>query len=232
MTFLSELIKSIEDENPDDWWINSRKESIKLFPELENELNVHEKALEVMDNDSKKIMFEKAKLAFSSNHNSRGKHQFFDTLNEALAYEYLINTGFHNVHLLQEVKKHKMPDIKFTCNGIDYFCEVKTIGASDNELKLQQTSEVFNSSIYKELNENFFNKLQNTISIASDQISKHSENGIIYIIINFDDFTLTHYETYQEQISKYLTKTFPSLSITLRIGIDKHYQMSHNNLNA
>lgn len=232
MSNFNELIKSIEHEHPNDWWVNRRKESLKFFPELEKEFAPYESSLKILDNESLTILSEKSKLAFSSDHRYRGKHQFFDTLNEALAYEYLVDTGFENVRFLREDKKHKTPDISFFYKDTNHFCEVKTIGISDKEIELQQSDKAFNCSIYIKLNDSFFEKLHKTIANANHQILSRSSSGIIYIIIDFDDFTLTHYATYQEQLREYLIQAFPSLIITLRIGRKKHYQLSHNNLIA
>lgn len=219
MPGFNELIEEIGKKHPNDWWIKSRRETASLFPDSFPQVRIYENALRILDSDSWLVLSEKAHEAFSEPRGARGKHQFFNLLNEALAYEYLAAQELRNIRLLRTVPKQKTPDISYEANGVARYCEVKTISVSKEELDRASAREVFDGSIYYELNPQFLKKLGSTIQTAVAQIQSISPSGLVYVIVHFDDFTLDHYDTYQRQISEFLACSFPVLEIIVRIGV-------------
>ncbi|WP_223521228.1 hypothetical protein [Pseudomonas sp. GL-B-19] len=224
MPGFNELIAEIEKKHPDDWWIKSRRETESLFPDSFPQVHIYENALRILDSDSWLVLSEKSHLEFPGPRGDRGKYQFFNLLNEALAYEYLIAQELHNIRLMRTVPKKKTPDISYEANGVARYCEVKTINVSQDELDKTSAKESFDGSIYYKLTPQFLNKLDSTIQIAVEQIQSFSPSGLVYVIVNFDDFSLDHYDTYQRQISEFLARSFPALEIIVRVGVlGTHY---------
>ncbi|MCW8277839.1 hypothetical protein IMF27_21475 [Pseudomonas sp. PCH199] len=224
MPGFNELIAELEKKHPDDWWIKSRRDTESLFPDSFPQVHIYENALRILDSDSWLVLSEKAHDVFPGPQGARGKNQFFNLLNEALAYEYLAGQELRNIRLLLPVPKKKTPDISYDVNGMVRYCEVKTISVSEEELGRIGAGEAFDSSIYYELTPEFLDKLGSTIQNAAAQIKSFSPSGLIYVIVHFDDFSLVHYDTYQRQISDFLACSFPALEIIVRVGVlGAHY---------
>ncbi|WP_223460403.1 hypothetical protein [Pseudomonas sp. A-R-26] len=224
MPGFNELIEEIEKKHPNDWWIKSRRETESLFPDSFPQVHVYENALRILDSDSWLVLSEKAQKVFPGSRELRGKHQFFDLLNEALAYEYLVAQELCNIRLLRTVKNQKSPDISYEANCVPCYCEVKTINVSQDEIDKTVAGKSFDSSIYHELTPQFLNKLYLTIQAAVAQIKSLAPSGLVYVIVHFDDFTLDHYETYQRQISELLACSFPAHEVVVRVGVlGTHY---------
>lgn len=228
MVRFKQLIDELEVLFPDDWWIASWRESAQLFPEGFPEIQVYQKAISTLDEESWIVLSERSCLAFNEPRTSRGKNHFFNLLNEALAYEFLTESGFSNVRFLKADKKTKRPDISFDLNGAEQYCEVKTIGISDVELARFASEEVFDTSIYLELTQSFLEKLRSVIKVAETQLEAASGHGLIYLVIHFDDFALDYFKTYQCQIEEFLAKEYPCRAIIVRVGLDRpHYIKNH-----
>jgi hypothetical protein len=96
-----------------------------------------------------------------------------------LAYDYLVEQGFGNVRLLRAALKKKTPDISYESDGGVRYCEVKTIGVSDEELARKRSGEPFDGSIYSEFSQQFLGKLGSTIQAADAQIQAVSGVGLV-----------------------------------------------------
>lgn len=227
MAGFNQLIKELENQFPNDWWIVSRRESSRLLPDAFPEVQIYEKALSVLDDESWLVLSENARLAFKGPRTSRGKNQLFNLLNEALAYEFLNDNDFDCVRMLKADRKNKKPDISFELNGKVHYCEVKTIGASAEELGRFDSGEVFDSGIYIKLTEQFLLKLCSTIDVAEGQLLAVGGRGLIYIVVHFDDFTLSHYGIYRRQILAVLVSTYPNREIIIRVGINQPRYIRH-----
>ena len=103
--------------------------------------------------------FHKTRVAFKSNykpkntqndvsHQELNKRSFFDHLNEAFGYQFLVSQEYKNVRLLAEDKKNKSPDLQYEKNGIKYYCDVKTINRSDEDMKRFKNGESFSGLVY------------------------------------------------------------------------------------
>jgi len=84
MAGFNPLVEELEQKFPDDWWIASRRESTRLIPDAFPEVQVYENALRNLDEQSWLVLSEKAHGAFSEPRGERGKHHFFNLLNESL----------------------------------------------------------------------------------------------------------------------------------------------------
>lgn len=219
MAGFTELISEVENKFPEDWWLKSWREYMHFMPDGFPQVNAYDNALQKLDSESWLILSEKAYLAFSQNSGARGKNQFFNLLNEVFAYEYLVAQGFCNVKFLPANPKQKTPDISYKSSGRMHYCEVKTISVSEEELARSSSGYLFDGSIYYELNEHFFKKLDSTIQAAMSQISPISKMGLVYLVMHFDDFTLAHYATYKSQINQFLEMKFPDHQIYIRVDI-------------
>ncbi|MEW8025806.1 MAG: hypothetical protein AB2803_19130 [Candidatus Thiodiazotropha sp.] len=228
MTRMEELLQLLLDKYQDDWWLNDLKIVIENEEDyLLDKLNIYSDALEVLDIESWVVIRDKVVIAFKQSTKRRGKQTFFNLLNEVLAYEYLTESKYQNVSLLREHGIEKTPDIKFFNNETECYCEVKTIGVSEEELDRIEKMESFNDSIYFELGNGFIRKLSSTIEYAIDQLYPDTPHNIIYIIIKFDDFLNSYYETYKHQISEYLITMYPDNQVLIRAGLEKHFIHHH-----
>jgi hypothetical protein len=128
------------------------------------------------------------------------KEAFFAQLNEAFAYCYLIDRGFVNIEFLAEdktKKPKKRPDLKYFNNGEAHFCEVKTIGISNNEIKGRGSFRTFS---YNQLDEGFFKKLHAAIEKGQKQILAVGTKGIVFVYILTDDPSGRYIDNYKDQL--------------------------------
>jgi hypothetical protein len=217
----SYLIRHIEGKYKNDYWIENYK-LLMQYKEIRKFHRMYNKLLYQIDERSWYILYEKLIIKFNEKENTRGKRDFFNTLNEAFAYRYLKRKGYKEIRFINE-EDTKKPDIKYINDGIIEFCEVKTVNLSDNEIErtiasnyygkndipkkykeiLENTNYSDSFTHYGRLSEGFFRKLQKDIDIAIDQIKRI---GIIYIVVFFDDMTLIYFEEYKKQISDYMHK--------------------------
>ncbi|QBC45490.1 hypothetical protein [Iodobacter fluviatilis] len=223
----NQLVEDLEKAFPDDWWISSRRKSNLTTPNAYPQVQVYENALRKLDQESWLLMSQNAHEAFSQPRGIRGKNNFFSLLNEALAYEYLINEGFKNVRLVPAGKNKKSPDISYEDNGLLRYCEVKTICESDEELTRRRSGEAYSSSIYCKLSEQYLGKFDSTIEKAAKQIQAVLSTGLVYLIVNFDDLVLDNYETYRCQLAERLREKFPSQEILIRVGVSSPLYIQH-----
>lgn len=228
MSRLEALLKIVSTQYPDDWWITAFKVMLDNGDGiLLDQLKIYSRPLDLLDEESWKVIRDKATTSFRQNIRRRGKQSFFNLLNETLAYEYLVESNYENVSLLKEHGKVKVPDVKFSKDGSDYYCEVKTIGVSEEELDRAGKEDCYDSSVYSELGERFFDKLSSVVNTAIEQINTESPENVIYIILNFDDFVGFYHETYKTQLENFLQEKFPYNQIYLRAGLFKRFVHHH-----
>ena len=167
-------------------------------------------------------------LAFKQSIPRRGKTPFFNLLNESLAYKHLVESGFDNVLLIKE-SSVKTPDLSFHTGNETQYCEVKTINVSDEQLNLYEPDSVEILSFdYRNLTDQFFEKLKSTIESACNQFSSVSVKNIVYIIAKFDDFSGMYTQNYLSSISNFLNSNFSNQSIFIRFGTLEYASINHN----
>ena len=102
-----------------------------------------------------------------------------------------------------EEGKEKSPDISFIDRGTKGYCEVKTVGISDDEINRRSSHRVYDCGAYFNLGIGFQNKLAADFDRAWEQIHSRGENGIVFIIVRFDDMVLDHYARYRRQLTDF-----------------------------
>lgn len=239
MERLKHLISELKKTADDDWWLNEVSSIIEEDDDFFlDDLKVYGKALEVLDEGSWREFAKKAAGYIKQDSRRRGKQQFTNILNEVLAYEYLVSTGRSSVQFVPESaeggskNKPKSPDIQFLENGEKSFCEVKTIGVSEEELDRAEADEIYSATVYYSLSDGFLNKLSSDITYAASQIPTNSSNNLIYVIVNFDDFVGLYYKEYEKQIRHHLSQAHESVQVYLRIGLRGRFSIQHMPRNA
>lgn len=217
MRRIRELITFVEHTHPSNTFFATVDETLKVLPEAYVQYQAYERALMTLDLDSWNQLRAKALAHFNDHRSGQIKQGFFNQLNEAFAYEYLTRRGFHKVRVLPETGRTQ-PDIQYIDRTITKYCEVKTIGISDALIRRRELSQGVSSSIYNELSPEFLNKLSSTISTAAVQLNAAGANGLTYLLVLFDDFTLEHYKNYRKQIAACIAAhSMPNVYI--KIGI-------------
>lgn len=163
-------------------------------------------ALMCLDNASWSILKEKALKYFGTERKGQTKQPFFNLLNEAFAYEYLLKSGFTDIRfVLEDGKKknpEKRPDISYLVERETKYCEVKSIGISEAEIA-HRSGPIGHADTtgYFELTFGFFNKLRIDTNYARTQINAVNGRGIVFVLVQFDDFTNDNFKKYCAQLS-------------------------------
>jgi hypothetical protein len=164
----------------------------------------YDRAFSYLDAASWHELSQKALLHFRDHREGQLKQGFFNQLNDAFAYQFLVRRGYTNVSILREKKNERTPDLQYFVGDVRHFCEVKTIGVSEEELARRASESAFDGSVYRELSDKFLGKLNSTLLQAQVQISSKGATGLVFILANFDDFTLLYYDRYRQQITALL----------------------------
>lgn len=175
--------------------------TFRVSPQACAMYRAYDRAFQCLDPESWQELSAKATRHFRDHRNGQLKQGFFNQLNEAFAYQYLVGRGYTGVRILPETGQPQ-PDLVFSNRGRHDYCEVKTIGISDDEISRRSTPQVVNGSTYYDLTPEFLQeKLNPTMTKALNQIRSQNASGLVYLVVNFDDITLSYYERYREQLS-------------------------------
>lgn len=186
--------------HPQDGFFADLDLTFRVSPQACAMYRAYDRAFQCLDPESWQELSAKATRHFRDHRNGQLKQGFFNQLNEAFAYQYLMRRGYAGVRVLPETGRPQ-PDLVFCNRGRHDYCEVKTIGISDLENSRRSTSQVVNGSDYYDLIPEFLQKLNSTMTVALVQIRSQNASGLVYLIVNFDDFTLDYYERYRKQLS-------------------------------
>lgn len=197
-----ELVADATTRFPADDFFADFESSCLVDPIKRKHYQSYNDALTLLDDESWNILKEKALGHFKDERDGQRKQSFFNQLNESFAYRYLLRKGFENIRFVRAGKK-KSPDISFVDRGTANHCEVKTVGISDNEIRRRQSREVIDCGVYSNLSAGFQNKLGTDIDRAWEQIHSFGKNGLVFILVRFDDIALYHYRKYREQLSEF-----------------------------
>lgn len=217
MRRIRNLIKQVQAAYPQDHFFDRIEDTWSASRQAYAQYAAYDRALQTMDDQSWGELKNKALKHFLDHRKGQLKQGFFNQLNEAFAYQHLVRRGYTGVSVLREDGKVK-PDITYLAGGHAAFCEVKTIGISQEQLARWEAGGSFSGSIYSELSTGFLNKLDSTISTAWNQITTQGASGFIYLIVLFDDFTLMHYERYREQI-RHRINSHEAPSVHVKVGL-------------
>jgi hypothetical protein len=191
-SIIIEKLKS-QGQNIDDWWLhefgsNTSTDLISTVSDINADL-------EIIDEESWSVFEEKLLKKFKNEDSKRGKSGFFNTLNERYAYQYLLKAGFSDIRFVRETKE-STPDISYKYLSHTRGCEVKTIMRSDIDYTRFSEEKTFDPNLaYSALNNGFFKKLDAAIENAYQQVNN---DGIIVLIVQFDDFTHKYIEQYMQ----------------------------------
>jgi hypothetical protein len=222
MRHICELIALAKVAHPHDGFFSNLDDTMKVLPEVRAQYQAYERALASLDPNSWAVLRDKALAHFTDHRTGQRKQGFFNQLNEAFAYQYLVGRGYGQVRVLREVGKTQ-PDIEYMDGPEKCFCEVKTIGISQELIARREAVQAHCSSIYYELSTGFLDKFCSTLETAERQIKACGSKGLIYLVVHFDDFTLEHYKTYKRQITACL-EAHTTENVYVKIGLrgEKH----------
>lgn len=225
MKRVRELITKVKEKHPTDSFFDDLDEIFKVSSLAKQQYQAYEDAFSYLDLASWQILSQKALKHFTDHREGQLKQGFFNQLNEAFAYQFLVQSGYENVRFLNEDKQRKTPDLVYQDANIKRYCEVKTISRSDEDIKRFEKIEVFDAQIYRGLSEGFFKKLNDDLKEANEQIASQEGDGLVFVIVNFDDFTLTYYEQYHKQITEFLSNhEVPEVYMKIGLFSDKKIQ--------
>jgi len=194
---------------PGDGFFVGVSKTLSIEPDARKYYLAYEQALSTIDQESWETLQEKAIAHFIDHREGQQKQGFFNQLNDAFAYEYLIKEGCKDVRVLREGKGIQS-DIEYTKNSEKCFCEVKTMGISDAEIEWRAASRVNPQvrSSFQELFGGFLRKLKSALDTAGRQIKARGGTGLIYIVVHFDDIAFDDYwDRCHEQILGMVFKT-------------------------
>jgi hypothetical protein len=197
-----ELVADVRVRYPADDFFADFENSCQAEPLKRKHYRSYNEALMLLDDESWNILKEKAIVHFGNEREGQRKQGFFNQLNEAFAYRYLLHKGFRNIRFMNEGEK-KTPDISFLDRGTKSYCEVKTVGISDDEINRRSSHKVYDCGVYFSLGTGFQNKLAADIDRAREQVHTVGDHGLVFILVRFDDVALDHYRRYRKQLTEF-----------------------------
>jgi len=133
MKRIRELIETVTRVYPQDRFFLDFEESCRTNAAKGAAYRTYNDALQVLDGQSWQILKDKAVAHFRDHRRGQLKQGFFNQLNEAFAYRFLVRRGCIGVVMLPE-RGASTPDIRYVEAGWVKHCEVKTLGLSDEEI--------------------------------------------------------------------------------------------------
>ncbi len=233
MRRIRELVGDIRTHYPEDGFFSFFENTRRDYPRLWKTVLAYDRALMALDDTSWQILKNKA-LQHYLDHPRPGqkKQGFFNQLNEAFAYRYLINQGFTDVRFIEE-EKNKSPDIRFMVHNTQAYCEVKTLGISDKEIDRRNRMTVFDPmEVYVKLSDGFLNKFSDAIDSAWRQINTKGAKGLVYILVLFDDsIRLDFYNDYRKHLICFCRiHGFENLFIKIGLEGNKRIDITHRSI--
>ena len=141
-------------------------------------------------------------------HRGRGWEQLISILNQARAYNFLLDSGCSEIRFIprEKEKGKETPDLEAKLDGIPVICEVKTVNISAQEAEARQSDAP--SSTLATLEPGFFNKLTSDLEKAKSQMVSYNNSPdvrhIAFVVVNFDDFLAEYKTEYYEEIDQHL----------------------------
>jgi len=216
MQRVRELICQLEVAHPSDDFFEGALANVQNSRQARAYYSSYDRALGELDHASFEVLSRKAINHFRDHRAGQLKQGFFHQLNEAFAYRHLLRCGYTDVTLLGEGKTSQ-PDISYKDGAKQLFCEVKTIGISEDEIGRRGTNRFFTVN-YSRLSEGFLNKLNHDLLRAQAQIHALGPHGLVYIVVTFDDFTMTYYPQHRQQLDEFL-RSHTVKNVYIKAGI-------------
>jgi hypothetical protein len=222
-----ELVAAARERFPDDDFFAGFESGCRLQPSRLKHYRPYNDALMLLDNEAWSTLREKALAHFRNERTGQRKQAFFNHLNEAFAYRHLQRSGFKNIRFIEEAKE-KRPDLGFVDGGTECYCEVKTIGLSDNEIKRRETHGAQDGAVYVNLSPEFLNKLSATVETAWTQIRSLGEHGLVFIIVNPDDIAWDYRKRHRKQLTEFCrSQGFENLVIKMGYLGNRGIRINH-----
>ena len=219
MKRIHELITDIKTCHPNDGFFDNFAESCQLSHDKRKQYKIYNRALMMLDDESWLILKEKAIKHYFDHRKGQKKQGLFNQLNEAFAYRHLVNRGYNNVRFIKENNKGKRPDIEYMVDETKYYCEVKTLGISDDEINFRGSGSVIDGSTYYCLGAGFLDvKFKKAVCDAWLQINQLGNEGLVFVLIRFDDIALDHYSHYRKQLIRF-SKRQGFQNLFIKIGL-------------
>ena len=191
MKRIRELIAEVRRRYPEDHFFSNFKHSCRISAAKKAYYRAYNRALMALDPESWNILKHKALQHYFDHREGQTKQGFFNQLNEAFAYRYLIGMGYGDVRFIPEGKKPR-PDIGFTTDGTEMYCEVKSLGTSNDEITRRNTVMAYDGAVYARLDYGFIKKFCDAVNAAKRQINQLGTEGLVYVVVRLDDIALDY----------------------------------------
>ena len=204
-----ELQDLIADRSAPEAYFQSFDISVRDEPEKMKSWRARERAFQRLDPAAWVFLKGEAQRYLTKpNSSGRGYQQLISMLNQAWAYNYLVDIGCQRLAFIPSGTSNgqETPDLKGEVDGRRVLCEVKTIGVSDEEAARRKSHGA--GSTVSTLAPGFFNKLTCTLLKAGSQMKSYDSavgiKRIAFVAIDFDDFLGEYKEDYYAQIDGHL----------------------------
>jgi len=209
MTRVQKLISAARAAYPQDQFFQGFEESCRKHKYKRQHYRTYEDVLRLLDPQSWQVLKTKAVRHFIDHRDGQMKQGFFNQLNDAFAYRYLLQRSYTDVTILPEGKR-STPDLRYFDAGVVKHCEVKTLGISDDEIQRRRSAKTRDARLDIKLTDGFLEKVTGAINSARRQVTGHSPEGLVYLIVLWDDFTTEilgtdsgNYGCYRRQLVAY-----------------------------
>lgn len=203
MQRMRQLISEVQASYPRDDFFESVCQRLRDSSQARAYYRAYDRAFSYLDSESWTELSRKALAHFRDHRPSQLKQGFFNQLNDAFAYQYLVRRGYSRVRVIREGKKIT-PDLSYFSGASQRFCEVKSVGISLEEASGRQSGKYVDRNSYVSLSKGFFNKLNTDLNQGQAQITSFGTTGLVFVVANFEDPTLTYYDMYRKQIVEFL----------------------------
>ena len=204
-----QLIDLIEDCSHPDSYFQNFEQTIENEVQKRSVWLAREKELQRLDREAWHFLKNEVFPYLSAcNHYGRGWEQLISILNQARAYNFLLDLGCSEIRFIPRIKGKETPDLEATLDDNPIICEVKTINKSIQEVKARQRGEA--RKISASLEPEFFNKIISALRKAKSQMASYNNapkvRHIAFMVINFDDLLGEYKTNYYEEIDRYLDR--------------------------
>ena len=193
--------------------------SLRDEPSMMKVWLARERELQCLDPDAWEFLKgEASPYLMKKDPHGRGWEQLIAILNQARAYNFLVDDGCSGARFIPRSDKEgvETPDLEARDSDRKVLCEVKTMNVSDAEVSQRLNCAV--GSTVADLNVGFFNKLTSNMPKAKEQMDSY-DNSVItrrtaFIVPKFDDFLGEYKAKYFHQIDRHLAEnSIPDLEV-------------------
>src|SRR5262245_21184870 len=110
-----ELINAVKQSYPNDCFFDGVHNSLKVSSQARAQYRAYESAFQYLDSESWKELKTKAIQHIQDHRQGQLKQGFFNQLNYAFAYQYIVRKGYQQVKILAETRR-TTPDLSYQSN--------------------------------------------------------------------------------------------------------------------